>query len=64
LVQEIISPYTTQSTYSDWGTIEHGIPQWSILGRLLFIIYINDVLPTIITLAASIIFADDTSVNL
>jgi hypothetical protein len=28
---EIKSPYITQSTYSNWGIIEHGIPQGSIL---------------------------------
>jgi hypothetical protein len=58
----IKSPYTTQSTCSNWGTIEHGIPQGPILGPLFFIMYINDLQPTINTLAALIIFADDTSV--
>jgi hypothetical protein len=53
--------YTTPSTYSNWGTIGHGIQQGSILGPLLLIIYINDLPPTINTLAAPIIFADDTS---
>jgi hypothetical protein len=59
---EIKSPYTAQSTYSNWGTADHGIQLGWILGPLLFISYINDLLPTITVLAAPIIFADDTNV--
>jgi hypothetical protein len=41
---------------------DNGVPQVSIFGHLLFIIYINDMPSTLNTLSVSIIFADDTSV--
>ena len=44
---------------SEWGLIEAGVPQGSVLGSLLFLIYIND-LENGITSNVKF-FADDTS---
>jgi len=63
--------YCRTATYNDsknsnkvsyWSRVRHGVPQGSILGPLIFLLYINNLTKIINKTSAPIIFANDTSI--
>jgi hypothetical protein len=60
--KKVILDNNLPNSNSDWGKIWHGVPQRSILGSLLFLLYIND-LPKIVNDNAEVVlYVDDTSI--
>jgi len=58
--QRVIISSRSKLYYSEWESINQGGPRGSVLGPLLFLIYLNDRPQTLNVLADPVLFADDT----
>jgi hypothetical protein len=59
---QVLEEESNQTSFSSWGKITDGIPLGSVMGPLLFLIYMNQLPNTVNDKTSPILFADDISI--
>ena len=59
--QRVLVDLDSNKYYSEWESVTDGVPQGSLLGSLLFLLYINDIPNVMSGVSNPVLYADDTS---